>query len=262
MKTSLCQVLCTCGSAIGLLTTTVNPVNAAFFFDCESPLPDTVFSAGITPSGVVPFFPSIETINDNSFLRLSNELPASEGGFASSFFVNTGEIFEDVQVSALLNPAGDSNDQVAVAARVNVSALNGYFATIDFAQNRLLLSKAVGGEVTVLADAFDVLPALDLAYFVELEVIGNQLTGRFFDETGDLELSSLSFRDIDNPLMAGVSGLAVDISKTAFPGFTDPNNSTFDNLSSRSISVPEPSSLLSLLTVGAIATITRSKKKS
>ncbi|MEL7036307.1 MAG: hypothetical protein AAFO04_11895 [Cyanobacteria bacterium J06592_8] len=262
MKAFLCQVLLACGSAFSLLSATVHTANAAFFFDFDTPFPNSVISAGINSNGeVVPFLPSIETLDNNSFLRLSSELAASEGGFATSLFANTAYIFEDVQVSAVVNLTGDSNDEVAVLARGDLSTLNSYNAAIDFALNRLILSKTVGGEVTVLADALNILPALDQPYLIELEVIGNQLTSRFFDATGDVELFSLSAVDTDNPLVAGISGLAADISQLTFPDFSDPNNSTFDNFDSRSISVPEPNHLSSLLAVASIAMITTFKQK-
>ncbi|MDJ0732809.1 MAG: hypothetical protein QNJ47_01785 [Nostocaceae cyanobacterium] len=112
------------------------------------------------------------------------------------------------------------------------------------------MSKIVGGEITVFARAFNILPALDQPYFVELEVIDNQLTGRFFDETRSNELFNLSATD--DTLTAGVSGLAVQI----VSGFDDSIKSTFDNFGSRSVSVPEPNSLLSLLATSALTIAT------
>jgi len=60
-----------------------------------------------------------------------------------------------------------------------LNAVNAYTASIDFAENRLIVSKAVDGSATVLADAFDVSPDVTQPYFVELEVVVNQLTSYF-----------------------------------------------------------------------------------
>ena len=170
----------------------------------------------------------------NSVLRLSNDLAASEGGFGSSFFTVTDQIFEDVRVSALLNPTGDSNDQVVLLARGDLSSISSYNAGIDFAENVLLFSKTVNGQIINFDLVPNILPALDQPYFVELEVVGNQLTARFFDETGNDELFSLSATD-DDPLIAGTSGLAVNVSIQFQDFFDDPNDSTFDNFSSQSL---------------------------
>ncbi|WP_143288332.1 PEP-CTERM sorting domain-containing protein, partial [Calothrix rhizosoleniae] len=71
-------------------------------------------------------------------------------------------------------------------------------------------------------------------------------------ETGTTKLSELSFVDTDNPLSAGITGISVDISDTAFPLLDDPNNGTIDNFAATS--VPEPSSMLGLLVIGVLAT--------
>jgi hypothetical protein len=267
MKSFLCKLFLTCGSAIGLLSTTPNSANAAFFFDFESPIPpDLIISAGVPLTGdLISIDTSIETRNNNSYLRLKDKQSPIEGGSVSGFFINQDQIFDNVKVSALLNPAGNSNDEIAVLARVDLSSLSAYAATIDFSNGELLLAKIIGGQAgdraIILANAFNILPALDRAYFVELEVIENKLVSRFFDASGSVELFSLSATDTNNPLITGTSGVAVDISQVSFPNFNDPNNATFDNFRSRSISVPESSNLLSLLAVSVIVTSITLKRK-
>ncbi|MEA5576822.1 choice-of-anchor I family protein [Anabaena sp. UHCC 0451] len=229
--------------------------NVGFFsFNFESPLPTSIVAVGFIPSNPptrVVFDPIIESLDGNNILRLKNELLASDGGFATSVFNVTNEVFEDVKVSALFNPAGDSNDQIGVMARVKPSTGSSYVAAIDFSANRLLLSKVVGQQATVLASAENILPSLDQAYFVELEVIGNKLTSRYFDASGTNELYTLMATDTDNPLVSGFSALVADISTAGFPLGNDNNDSTFDNFSSRSISVPESSNVLVTGTPGA-----------
>jgi len=267
MKSSLCKFFLVCGSAISVVCATPNTANAAFFFDFESPIPpDSFISAGITLNQeLISIDTSIETLDSNNFLRLRDQQSATEGGSVSGFFINQDQIFDDVKVSALLNPAGDSNDEIAVLARVDLSSLSSYAATIDFSNGELILAKIIGGQAgdqaIILANAFNVLPSLDQAYFVELEVIRNKVIGRFFDASGSVELFSLNAIDTNDPLLTGTSGVAVDISQVSFPNFNDPNNATFDNFSSRSVSVPEPNNLLSLLAVGVIVTGIKLKKQ-
>ncbi|NEP12421.1 MAG: PEP-CTERM sorting domain-containing protein [Symploca sp. SIO2C1] len=255
MHVSLPKSLLVCSTILGMLGTTTSAANAAsFVFDFESGLPAEALFLKTTQQGTLPFTPSIETIDGNSVLRFSDDLPSSEGGAITSSLVNPAATFENVKVSALLNPAGDTNDQLLLFARLDLETSNTYLAGIDFATNRLFLNKVIEGVVpaTPIVEAFDVLPDLNQPYFAEFTVIDNQLTGRLFDETGTNELAELSAFDTDQPLSAGVTGISVDISDIGFPKFDDPNNATIDNFAATS--VPEPSSILGLLAVGAFVT--------
>lgn len=244
-------------SILGAMTSAANATSLSF--DFEDGLPTDSLFLRTTQDDTVPFTPSIETIAGNNVLRLSDDLPGSQGGAINTSFVNPTEIFEDVTVSALLNPAGDTNDQLLLFARINLMNFDTYTAAIDFGSNRLSLSKVVNGEITPtpMAEAFGVLPDLSQPYFAELSVIDNQITGRFFDETGTHQLAELSVVDTDNPLAAGVTGVGVGVSDI-FPNLDDPHNATIDNFTAMSAapvaSVPEPSSLLGLLVVGGLAT--------
>lgn len=243
MKSFLCKIFSVIGLAVGVLCIFPSVANADFSFDFESPIPQNSFtSAGVTlDQKLTSVDISVGTKHSNNFLRLSDQQSAIEGGSVSGFFLIKEQIFDDVKVSALLNPMGNSNDEIAVLARADLSSLSTYAATIDFSNGELMLAKIIGGragdQAIILANAFNILPALDRAYYVELEVIKNKLIGRFFDASGSVELFCLSATDTENPLVRGASGVAVDISQVTFPNFNDPNNATFDNFSSRSISV-------------------------
>lgn len=255
MHVSLPKSLLVCGTIFGMLSATSSATNAASFsFDFESGLPAEALFLQTTSEGTAPFTPSIETIDHNSVLRLSDDLPSSEGGAITTSLVNPAATFEDVKVSALLNPAGDTNDQLLLFARLNLETSDTYLAGVDFATNRLFLNKVIGGEVpaTPIAETFDVLPDLNQPYFAEFTVIDNQLIARLFDETGTNQLAKLSVFDTDQPLSAGVTGIGVDISDRGFPELDDPNNATIDNFAATS--VPEPSSILGLLAVSAFVT--------
>lgn len=255
MHISLSKNWLICSAIFGALGVSASAANAvSFSFDFESGLPEEALFLQDTPGGIVPFTPNIETIDGNNVLQLSDDLSSSQGGASSSFIINPVATFDDVKVSALLNPAGDSNDQFLLFARLNLEAFDTYVAGVDFTTNLLFLNKVTGGEVPnpPLLEAFDVLPDLTQPYVAEFTVIGNELTARLFDETGTNELFELSFVDTDNPFSTGVTGIGVGIDDTAFPQLDDPNDGTIDNFAATSI--PEPSSILGLLAVGALVT--------
>ncbi|EAZ87930.1 hypothetical protein, partial [Crocosphaera chwakensis] len=118
MYISWSEKLLVCSTILGMLEITASTANAAsFLFDFESGLPAEALSIQATLEGVVEFTPSIELVDGNSVIRLSDDLPASEGGAIFSAFANPTATFQNVSVSALLNPAGDSNDQLFLIAR-------------------------------------------------------------------------------------------------------------------------------------------------
>ncbi|MEM9804065.1 MAG: PEP-CTERM sorting domain-containing protein [Cyanobacteria bacterium P01_D01_bin.56] len=240
---------------LGMLAAMTNAANAAAFsVDFEDAIPEGALFFQETPDGITSFTPTTRAINDNTVLQLSDDVPFSEGGASIISIVNPVEIFGDVEVSALVNPTGDTNDQFLLLARLNLETFDTYVAGVDFATNRLFLNKVIGGEVPAspIVEASDVLPDLHQPYVAEFSVIGNELTARLFDEAGINQIFELSTVDTDNPLLAGATGISVDNSDVAFPNSDDPISGTIDNFAAEP--VPEPSSMLGLLAVGALAT--------
>ncbi|NEQ50318.1 MAG: PEP-CTERM sorting domain-containing protein [Leptolyngbya sp. SIO3F4] len=237
-----------------MLGITTNAASAdAFLVNFEDAIPEGALFFRETPDGLTSFTPTTKAINNNTVLQLSDDLAFSEGGASTISIVNPVEIFGDVKVSALVNPTGDTNDQFLLFARLNLETFDAYVAGVDFATNRLFLNKVVDGDVPVnpIVEASDVLPDLHQPYIAEFSVIGNELTARLFDETGIEQLFKLSTVDTDNPLLAGATGISVDISDRAFPNLDDPISGTIDNFAAEP--VPEPSSMLGLLAAGALA---------
>ncbi len=261
----LSRSLIVTSTVLGVLSTTNNVVNASnFFFDFEDGMlpEEALFLQQDSDDETISFEPTIETFNGNNVLRLSDDLPSSEGGASISSLVNPTVIIEDVTVSALLNPAEeDTNDRILLFARLNLETSDTYVFGIDYETDELFLSKVVAGVVPEISfiDIFNVSLDPNEAFFAEFTVIGNELTGRLFDETGTNELYELSFVDNGDVLPAGATGIAVDISD-GFPAGDDVNNTTIDNFSATA--VPEPSSVLSLLLLGALGTkISQGTKK-
>ena len=145
--------------------------------------------------------------------------------------------FKNPKVSALVNTTGRSNDSAGVLARGSIETLSAYAAAIDFAANRVVLTKTVGGVITVVDDAFGVLPTRNDTYLVNLVVRGSRSTARFFDATGSTLLGRLAYDDAD-PLPPGFVGLEAEISAITFPTGNDAVDTTFDNLTAAEVPVP------------------------
>lgn len=249
------QILLVCSTILGLLGSTTNAASAdTFSINFEEAIPEGALFFQETPNGITSFTPTTRAINDNTVLQLSDDVPFSEGGASIISIVNPVEVFGNVKVSALVNPTGDTNDQFLLLARLNLETFDTYVAGVDFATNRLFLNKIIGGEVPAspIVEASDILPDLHQPYVAEFSVIGNELTARLFDEAGINQIFELSTVDTDNPLLAGATGISVDNSDVAFPNSDDPISGTIDNFAAEP--VPEPSAMLGLLVVGALAT--------
>ena len=185
--------------------------------------------------------------NGNRVLRLAEQARPTMGGASTKFFVPLIQPIENVSVTALVNPAGRTDDQAGVVARGSIETISGYTAAIDFAVNRIVLLKTVGGNISVLDEASNVVPDLRSAYTVNLVTNGSLVTARFLDEAGQDLLGVLRYDDRIDPLPAGLAGLEAEISHPAFYGKYDVVNTSFDDLSIAP--VPVPSAFWLLFTV-------------
>lgn len=248
---------------LGLLGTATNSVSAASFFDDfeNGPNPETIAVKSFINRDENPdeiFEPTFEDNNGNQVLRLSDEDAPADGGPITVSFLNVVEPFENVLVSALFNATGDTDDQGLLNARVDFDSASTYAAGIDFGTGRISLTKVVEAEFvdSFTVEEFDVFDSLDSPYLVELGAVGNEVTARFFDETGTQLITELSATDPE-PLGAGFVGLGVGNSD-ASPESSSNLSATFDNFGAQH--VPEPTALLGFLGVGALlGTISRRK---
>ncbi|NEP07948.1 MAG: hypothetical protein F6K25_31700 [Okeania sp. SIO2G4] len=168
--------------------------------------------------------PTIQALSDgNNVLRLSDDLTAAEGGAFTTTLLYPNIIAENFMVSALLNPAGledgdeGTNDRILLYARVNPENSDAYIFGIDFEANQIFLREVIGGNIEDIFVEETVELDQNLPYFAKFTVIGNQLTGRLFEETGTQQLSKVSFFDTENPFSAGITGIATDISDSIEP---------------------------------------------
>src|SRR5207248_7165328 len=112
-------------------------------------------------------------------------------------------------------------------ARDDPQTINTYAAGVDFVTGVLRVAKVLGGgapvEVVISADDSqgNQPPLTDLArsYFLQLDVVGNQLTARVFDVEGGTQLLIVYYTDTGvggPPLAAGMAGVSA-VSTTGGP---------------------------------------------
>lgn len=173
-------------------------------------------------------------------LTVSATTQVGLGGSAAVFgFVN--QSFTDVSVRGLLNPGGVANvsDNIGVIARLNPATASAYVLTMDFGttglNGTLNLAVSSGGVVTAISDApFAFLETN--SYFVQLDVIGTNLTGRVFSSDNTLLATVVGTND---SLTSGLSGIVAQREPTD----TAPLLGTYGQMSSI-VAIPEPTSLM------------------
>ena len=241
------------------------PAKADFFYDFENTLPDdtNVLSVGITiradNEGIIEFSPSFMTEVENGNLVMSDTNPFGQidpisgiGGAIRGIWLDTSETFSDVRVSSFVNPEDvAATTGAGIIARFNPLTFSGYSGFIDYdnpdtAPGRadMVIVKFAGGVVGNPIRLPGVLEN-DESYFIEFDAVANQFDFRVFDSPGGNLINSINFEDTGAGglpvFLEGFSGLGTEAN---FPNI--PLNAVFDQITSRSITVPEPSSVLGL----------------
>lgn len=121
-----------------------------------------------------------------------------------------------MRVSGIVNPTGTTNN-VLNLTRGDLSG-NVYGGGLDFSAGVLHVSKLIGATVveTVLstdAGQGNQPPLTELArsYFLQVDVIGNQVTARVFDVEGGTQLLIVNYTDTGvggPPLTSGIAGVS------------------------------------------------------
>jgi hypothetical protein len=183
------------------------------------------------------------------------------------------EVFTDVSVRATVRSLdnsgttpnvgaglGNSNNDVFVVARSDGVA-SSYLLAFDFFNGFVNLVRVDGGALHVYQpDAQNPNPSTTigvnnaLAYIIEIEAVGDVITGRVFNEAGDTLLAEVSVTD--NTYASGISGIGAAINEDLVGGGTASFlNAGFDNVSSMTI-IPEPASL-ALIGLGGLMLLRR-----
>lgn len=235
-------------AVVSILIGLTNGANADWFND---------FNDGQVPADWVfdspPIFPAASSgVADASsgYLTIAESVSFEQGGTPVLRGVNTSEAFSDVRVSATIHLDPTLGSIMGLEARD--TGLNAYLMGVEFAPSADMGTVSLGrggppgGMFLYSHTDFGVPTRLDIeaSYYLEFDVVGNQLTGRVFDVPGGNELISISYTDPNPREGTGFAGVFTDTAH----GFAHiPTAGTFDNVSATAI--PEPSTV-ALLGVG------------
>jgi hypothetical protein len=234
---------------VGCMPALVPTARGDLNYDFESPLPASFVFNPIGPQSA-----TFEGGVDNGVLRLSNPQVLQGGPNFGAGGVETSQLFGNARVSAILNAAGTSNDFLGLSLHGAASSDDTYAARIEFNTGRLAVAKVVDyvPVFTIQSDSPEqgsqpLLSDLARSYLLQLDVVGNVLDARVFDEPGGHELLHVHYVDDQGlggpPLPPGFAGVYALRS-------TGSLNGTFDNLSV--VTIPEPATCI-LAFIGLLA---------
>lgn len=200
------------------------------------------FDDGTVPTGweflTPPWSPSNTFAVDASSgsLLLSESRAPNQGGTGAIRAVNTNSSFSDVRVSADVHL--DPTQGTFMGLTVE-NLTDAYTFGIDFASDGdawlAQAGPAVGGIWqwgSKVDFGIDTVLDTNSSYFLEFDIVDNQMTGRVYDERGGAELINISHsipRPIRGPLYAGV------YTDTTLDFEHIPTAGTFDNISALSL---------------------------
>ena len=174
------------------------------------------------------------------YLQVSESMSLEQGGTPVLLGIDTSETFADVRVSATVNLDPSVGTLMGLTTNTGGAGNGGYIFSVEFAPSADVgtawLARAGGGVFDAAGSERDFgIPTrleVDSSYFLELDVIGNQLTGRVFDtHGGDLLLSMTRTvaNPVEGPKFAGVYSGTPN-------GFEDvPTGGTFDGISATAL---------------------------
>ena len=203
LKHSLAYLAALCGT-LGM----AYGVHADWFYDFQAAPPPSFVTGSGPPSG------TFSSTVDGGVLRVFDTRQPAGGGAFLGGGIETSVVFADVRLTGTLNPAGTTDNFVALT-RGDLSG-NLYSAGIDFAAGVLQVVKVVNGPVKFVlstdASQGSQPPLTDLArsYFFQFDVVGNQLTARVFDGEGGTQLLIVNYTDTGvggPPLTSGMAGV-------------------------------------------------------
>jgi hypothetical protein len=215
-KRSLAYLAALCGT-LGMAW----GAHADWFYDFQS-APPTSFVTGSGVAGSGPPSATFLSSAGDGVLQFSDTLSPADGGAFGAFGIETSQVFTDVRLTGTLNPAG-TTDNILNLTRGDLAG-NVYTAGFAFADGpngeraaNLQIAKIVGGgpvKIVLSTDASQGSqpPLTDLArgYFLQFDIVGNQLTARLFDVEGGTQLLVVNYTDSGDggpPLASGMAGV-------------------------------------------------------
>lgn len=239
--------------ALCLLTLASTVANADWFHDFDDGIPDT-WEFWVPPPVANSDSTTWAVSGKSSYLQIGETRSIDDGGAGVISSGETSEVFTDVRVSGQVNVDSSVGTFMGLAVETVPSAgIGAYLFGFETAPSpdvgTVWLARG-GGEGLVQWGSqrdYGIETRLDpkSSYYMQLEVLGNVVTGTVFDEADGVELIRIS-QVIDDPTptprYAGVySDHAIGFSHL-------PTAGTFDNVSA--VAIPEPNSLL--LTIGGM----------
>lgn len=219
----------------GVILWAGSAARAGWFYDFQQPPPATFVI------GCDPLSDTFSYDFDDGILTLEDPTPHGDDGAHTAFTYGT-QSFADVQVTATINPSGDSDCLLGVYGRSSggTQYLVGLFNTTgQLGSGRLLLLKKVDGQTVVTEYSMTAVSDFETPYVIQMDVFGDEpaeVSGRLLDLDG-AELLSVQYTDADDPILSGVAGTWA--STSVLDGDL-PLLATFDDAGA----VPEPSALL------------------
>ncbi len=220
-----------------------SPLPASFAINQIGP-PSGTFSAGID-GGVLRFLDSQINPHGPGFGGVGRDI---------------GQMYENVRISGVLNAAGNSNDNLGLSIRNQAQGSSTYGARIEFHSGRLVVFKIVDftPAFAIFSDSpgqgsQPLLSDLARSYFLQFDVVGNDLDARAYDQPGGSELLHVHYVDDQGlggpPLPPGFTGVSAIREDGSLDG-------AFDNITV--VSIPEPCScLLAVVALGMLVTFQR-----
>lgn len=219
---------------------------ADWFYDFnDGVIPDTLETFGWLPGTPPTIYSStFQSSAEGGYLRMWDDalLSPNNGGTLEGDAMNEEVFTGNVRVTAVINPAGTTDDWMGLLARDTIYFQN-YHMGFSFGgthAGRLFVAKGLPGGSTEILISSARLSDLDRSYFMELEVIDDPIskypvvTGRLFDYEGGEKFLQMSFTDNwfggSQPYTSGraaVWAVAFDYNVL---------DATFDNISAVSLS--------------------------
>ena len=224
--------------------------NADWIDEFTGGTPQQAWTFGGLPNN--NFTPSYSASN-NGYLQLSSSVRVGDGGPAAIFgFVATESFSPQVSVRTSLNPNGSAllTRDIGVLAHLNPGTLTGYAFTIDYQEGNIDLTRInAGGATQALISGSITGFSNTTSYDLQLTVSNGNLVGQVFNSSGSL---LTSIQAAYTTYSSGFAGIV------ASRDVTDP---TLLGTFGRVTAVPEPSSLLAVLSVvGAFAVANRYRR--
>lgn len=171
-------------------------------------------------------------------MTLADPNAAGAGGSLIGYGYRGG-FYDNVLVTGTINPTGDSDANLGLAARADFESGSGYFLTYNPTNGGLAITEATSLDTENLGGT-TIATGLESIYMT-FRLMGESLEARGFDQFGGTELAFL--QAVDSKHSTGFAGVITQADSQSVPF-----NATWGSVSATA--VPEPGSLALLAALG------------